>query len=60
VERVYECAGHFALNGRLTWTNQPISLHEMLSIGPILARHWYNIILRIRVDCMLLVRHRMA
>jgi len=65
VDHVYECARHFALNGLaysggLTWTNQPISLHEMLTIGPILTRHWYNIVLRIRVGRILLVRHRTA
>jgi len=30
----------------------------MLNIGPILAHHWYNIILHICVDRILLVRHR--
>jgi len=27
-------------------------LHEMLNIGPILAQHWYNIILRNRAVSM--------
>jgi len=31
-----------------SWKNQ-LFLHEMLNIGPILAQHWYNIILRNRV-----------
>jgi len=35
-------------------------LHEMLNIGPIFAQHWYNIILRNRVDRILLIRHRMV
>jgi len=35
-------------------------LREMLNIGPTLVRHWYNIILRNRVECILLARHRMA
>ena len=34
-------------------------IHQMHN-GPILARHWYNIILRNHVDRVLLVRHRMA
>jgi len=28
-------------------------LHEMLNIGPTLARHWHNIIFRNRVDRIL-------
>jgi len=35
-------------------------IHEMHNIGPILVPHWYNIILRKRVDPILLVRHRIA